>query len=248
MYFSTIFFCFSLCQDAQIRQKADDAFNELSRQKLTLRFFNALSGTGIANADVNFEEEGNLRTDAEGKVLFTPPFENGQLNVNFKAKGYINSNFTIEIISGTLFFNRFSISPKLLEGTICIVLDWDKDPSDLDAHLVKQGFYHISYRDMKVSSDGSAKLDHDATNGYGPETITLHSLDSEGKYEYYVHNFSEKHRSDATGLSRSKAMVKVFSSLGLQKIYQVATDHTGDIWKVFRIEDGEIADVNELSN
>jgi uncharacterized protein YfaP (DUF2135 family) len=101
---------------------------------------------------------------------------------------------------------------------------------------------------MKASSDGFAKLDHDAMNGYGPETITLNSLDSDGKYEFYVHDFSDKNKSNSTGLSRLKAIVKIFSSSGLQKIYKVTTDNIGVTWKVFRIEHGEIMDVNEFSN
>lgn len=246
MLFSYAFCCILFCQDTQLRQKANDAFNELSEQKLTLRFFNALNGSGIANADVNFEEGGNFKTDSDGKVLFTSPIENGQLKISFKAKGYITSDFTVEIMAGTIFFNRFSVSPSLPKGSIRIVLDWDKEPSDLDAHLVKQGSYHISYRDMKTSADGIAKLDHDEMNGYGPETITLNSLDLEGSYEYFVNNFSEKNKSNTTGLSRSKAVVKVFSGLRLQKIYQVPTDIIGLIWKVFRIENGEIVDVNDV--
>jgi hypothetical protein len=99
-------FCFSFCQVTQIRQKADDAFNELSEQKFTLRFFNALNGTGIADAIVAIEDVGNLRTDAEGKVLFTTSLENDQLKVSFSSKGYINSDFAIEIMAGTIFFNR----------------------------------------------------------------------------------------------------------------------------------------------
>jgi hypothetical protein len=248
IFSGSIFFCFSFCQDTQLRQKANDAFRELGEQKLTLRFINALDGSGIAHADVNFEEGGNFKTDTEGKVQFTPPMENGQLNVSFKAKGYVSSSFTIEIMAGTLFFNRLSVSPTLPGGSIRIVLDWDKEPVDLDAHLVKEGSYHISYRDMKASSDGFAKLDHDAMNGYGPETITLNSLDSDGKYEFYVHDFSDKNKSNSTGLSRSKATVKIFGSSGLQKIYKATTDNIGVTWKVFRIEHGEIMDVNEFSN
>jgi uncharacterized protein YfaP (DUF2135 family) len=127
-------------------------------------------------------------------------------------------------------------------------LDWDKEPGDLDAHLVKQNSYHISYRNMKTSIDGLAKLDHDAMNGYGPETITLNNVDSDGKYEFYVHNFSEQNKNASAGLSRSKATVKVFSSAGLQKIYHVPTDRIGLIWKVFLIENGEIVDIDEFSN
>jgi hypothetical protein len=238
----------SFSQIQSIKSKADDAFKELENSSLTLRFINALNGKSIPDADVAIENVGVLATDFEGKVLFNPPFNNGQLTVEFTCKGYVTSAFKIDIMAGSLFFNRFSISPNLLQGAIRIVLDWEQEPKDLDAHLMKQGAYHISYRDMRASADGKATLDHDATNGYGPETITVNSIDSDGKYEFFVHNFSGMHTSNSKGLSESKACVKIYSSTGLIKMYQVPTDQSGLYWKVFRIENSEIVDMNEISN
>jgi hypothetical protein len=238
----------SYSQIQSIRNKVDDAFKELEDSSLTLRFINALNGNGIPNADVKIEKAGTMTTDFEGKALFKPPFNNGQLNVEFKCKGYVTSTFKIEIMASSLFFNRFSVSPQLLQGVIRIVLDWDKEPKDLDAHLVKQGAYNISYRDMKASSDGKVTLDHDATNGYGPETITINSIDRDGKYEFFVHNFSGMNKGDAKGLSESKGSVKIYSRTGLLKFYQVPTDQSGLFWKVFRIENGEIVDVNDIGD
>ena len=71
-----------------------------------------------------------------------------------------------EVIAGTIFWNRFTVSPNIEMGSIRIVLDWDKKPKDLDAHFVKEGDYHISYHNMKVSDDGSARLDRDDQNGF----------------------------------------------------------------------------------
>jgi uncharacterized protein YfaP (DUF2135 family) len=128
------------------------------------------------------------------------------------------------------------------------VLEWDAEPSDLDAHLVKENSYHISYRDKHSATDGSALLDRDDTDGFGPETITINTIDNNGKYEFYVHNFSEMHKSNAVGLSRSKASVKVYSSTGLQKVYEVPADKTGLIWRVFQIINAKIVDVNEMTD
>ncbi len=66
-------------------------------------------------------------------------------------------------------------------GSIRIILDWDKSPNDLDAHLVKDGDYHISYRNKRVADDGAAQLDRDDMNGYGPETITINNVESNSK-------------------------------------------------------------------
>jgi hypothetical protein len=238
----------SFSQNQFIKTKADDAFKELEDSSLTLRFINALTGKYISDAAVTIEKVGVATTDFEGKVLFKPPFDDGQLLVEFTCKGYVSTSFHIEIMAGSLFFNRFSISPNLLQGAIRIVLDWDNDPKDLDAHLIKQGAYHISYRDMRASSDGKVTLDHDATEGYGPETITMNAIDRDGKYEFFVHNFSEMHKSNSRGLSESKAGVKVYSSKGLVKMYQVPTDQIGLYWRVFQIENGNFVDINELGD
>jgi hypothetical protein len=238
----------SFAQIQSIKSKADDAFKELEDSSLTLRFINALNGKSIPDAVVSIEQVGDLTTDFEGKALFKPPFDNGQLKVEFKCKGYVPSIFKIEIMAGSIFLNRFSISPNLLQGAIRIVLDWDQEPKDLDAHLMKEGAYHISYRDMRASSDGKVTLDHDATHGYGPETITVNSIDKDGTYEFVVHNFSEIHKNNSRGLSESKGSVKVYSSTGLLKMYQVPTDQSGLYWKVFRIEKGDLVDVNEIGN
>ena len=236
----------SFSQVQSIKNKADDAFKELEDSSLTLRFFNALSGKNIPDADIFIENVGVVTTDFEGKALFKPPFDNGQLKVEFKCKGCIASAFNIEIIAGSLFINRFSCSPNLLQGAIRIVLDWDKEPADLDAHLIKRGAYHISYRDMRASSDGKVRLDHDAANGYGPETITVNSIEREGNYEYSVHNFSEKNTIKSQGLSESKGSVMVYGSTGLLKMYQVPAGQFGLYWKVFRRENGNLVDVNEV--
>jgi hypothetical protein len=56
------------------------------------------------------------------------------------------------------------------------------------------------------------------------------------------------HQSYSKGLSESKACVKVYSSTGLVKMYQVPVDRTGLYWKVFQIENGDIRDVNEIGD
>ena len=238
----------ALCQDKSLPTKANDAFEELSEGKLTLHFLNALNGEGIADASITIDSVGNMRSDTEGNVSFASPIDNGELKVTFKAKGYVTSKFTIEIMAGTIFFNRFSVSPSLLTGQVRIVLDWDKNPPDLDAHLTKDGAYHISYRNMKASGDGTAKLDHDATNGYGPETITINAIDPDGSYEFFVHDFTDRDAMNSNALSSSKATVKVFSSQGIAEIYHVPEQLVGRFWKVFRIQHGDIVPVNEVSN
>ena len=144
-------------------------------------------------------------------------------------------------MAGTLFFNRFSVSPKLPLGSVRIVLDWGENPKDLDAHFVKEGGYHISYRNMKVSADGIAKLDRDDIDSYGPETITAKKINRSAKYYFYVHDFTNKSDYLNRGLSKSKASVKVYvGDNELLHIFKVPNDLAGNEWRVFEIKNGQI--------
>ena len=139
-----------------------------------------------------------------------------------------------------VFFNRFSISPALAVDRIRVVLDWGRTPRDLDAHLVKEGDYHISFQDMKVVKE-QARLDRDDLDGEGPETITVLKLSPQGTYRYYVHDYT---RSGAIG--SSKASVKVYGPDGILDTFDIPDRAKGTIWEVFRIENGGIVKVNTV--
>ncbi len=235
---------------SQITTKSDDVFEELDSGNLTLRFYNAVNGTPIAGGSVVIEQIGELVTDEEGKVVFAPPVENGLLQVVFRADRYIPSEFPIEIMAGTLFFNRVSISPLMDIKFVRIVVDWDKEPRDLDAHFVKTGSngYHISFRNMKVLADGSGMLDIDAMQGYGPETITVNSVSTQSVYEYSVADYSNQNNRSSNALSDSKATVKVYGDGRLLKVIQVPRKKVGNVWKVFKIEQGQVREINQLGN
>ena len=83
-----------------------------------------------------------------------------------------------------------------------------------------------------------AQLDVDDTTGYGPETITINDID--GSYTYRVHKYS----SDGS-LITSGAIVKVYMSPDSQPmVIQVPSNVSGEWWDVFRIENGNIVDIN----
>lgn len=149
-------------------------------------------------------------------------------------------------MAGTIFFNRFSISPTIDPKFIRVVVDWDQTPRDLDAHLVKKDDYHISFRTKQTSSDGNAMLDRDATNGFGPETITAKEISKQSIYEYYIHDYSNQGKESSRGLSKSKSSVKVYGDGKLLKVFYIPKDVEGTYWDVFKIIDGKIVEVNEL--
>lgn len=230
----------SFSQVKELRNKLEDQLNEMENEKLTLRFYNALDGEPIEGAKVTINDIGEFETDFDGKILFDIP-EDGMYVAKFVKPGFITSNIKFEVEATTLIFNRHSISPILPIGSIRIVLDWGADPRDLDAHFVKEGEYHISYRNMGVSNDGVAKLDRDDVTSFGPETITANSIDDNGEYLYYIHDYTNRNDSESSELSSSAASIKIFGGDNeLLKIYTVPQDLQGTEWNVFKIVNGQI--------
>lgn len=230
------------------KEKIQDAFKEAETGNLSMHFFDALSGAPVKEGKVVIEKAGEFVTDFEGVAEFPAPPEDGYLKVKFEHPNYVTSEFRIEIMAGTIFFNRFSVSPRMPAGSLRVVVDWGEDPRDLDAHFVKSGGYHISFRKMVVAADGSAKLDRDDTDGNGPETVTANSVDANATYTYFVHDFSNMSRVDSRKLSESKATVKVFNNNRLSGVYEVPRDKAGTYWEVFRIVNGMVQEVNEIKN
>jgi hypothetical protein len=232
---------------AQIPQTdMGDAFDELEGM-LNLYFFNALDGKPIANGSVTIMNIDEFQTDYEGKISFGIPERDTIYKVLFKKDGYIDSEFQIEIMAGTIFFNRFSVSPKLPFGALRAVLDWDANPGDLDAHLIKKNCYHISYHQMRISDDKVSRLDRDDMNGYGPETITTTKIDDNAEYLYLVHDYTDRARTDSQALSKSKAAVKIYSNDQLLYVLKVPANVRGNYWQVFKIVKGEIVILNTIS-
>jgi len=231
----------------KFKNRFEDVFEEDENENLTLRFFNALTGDPIPNASVKIESVGEFETDAEGKVRF-PVTDDGVLLVHFECAKFITSDFKVEVIAGTLFFNRFSVSPMLDLKHLRIVLDWEKEPADLDAHFAKKGDYHISFRNTRVLSDGKGELDRDDMDGYGPETITIRDVDDLAEYEFFVHDFTNRGNSGSSALSRSKATVKVYGEGRLLYVFQVPASQRGTTWSVFKLIQGQFIETNQITN
>ena len=235
-----------------IKKLSESSFVEMTEGKLSLQFFKALNGTPIKGAKVVMAGIGSFNTDGEGKVQFEIPEDPfAQIPVSVRMRGFTDTDFTLEMKAGTLlpFLNRFSISPTIPLEHMRVVLDWGKNPQDLDAHLEKKNEekYHISYRFMKKTSDGVvAKLDLDDTNGFGPETITVTSISYNGEYDYYIHDYSNRNRNNSDKLSRSQAEVKVYGEGRLLHHFKVPQNKKGQTWKVFKMKNAKVVPVNTL--
>ena len=225
----------------------DDEMETLENGKLVLRFINAENGNPVEAATINIEGIGEYTSDMQGKVLIDPPADKTYA-LHFRKEGFIPATYNFEVSVGTIFYNRFSVSPVIDFGALRVVLDWGRNPADLDLHLVKEGDYHISYQNMHISKDGSAKLDRDDLKGFGPETITVKNIDNNASYTCYIKNFSNKNSPNSKALSKSKARVQVYGNNQLLKSYTIRVDKKGTTWMVFTIMDGKIVDKNEVGN
>lgn len=236
----------SLSQIDKMRDQIEDAGAE-EDGKLTLRFFNAETGDPVTEATIIVQDLVTLSTDMEGKIRFDM-VEDGVYPFRFEKKGFITENNKFEVIAQTIFRNRFTVSPTIEMGSIRIVLDWDNKPADLDAHFVKEGDYHISYREMIASHDGSAQLDRDDRDGFGPETITVKDIDEKAEYTYYVKDFTNQKSKSSKALSKSKAMVKIYSEGELVNIWQLNEKQKGNTWMVFSIQNGKLVPTDEVNH
>ncbi len=188
---------------SQIDKMKDVLDDEMDTNSFTLRFINALDGEPVMGAVVELDGIGLYETDMEGKIKFPKMEEDGDIGVHFKAEGYIPTDVNVEVVAGTIFNNRISVSPEMAIEYVRIILDWGRHPRDLDAHFTKDKQYHISYRNMKVSDDGIATLDRDDTDSFGPETITIKEIDTDSHYMFWVQDFTNRDDNNSKSLSKS---------------------------------------------
>lgn len=229
-----------------VKAKARAASDELS-STLTLVFRDAITCAPLEDAEVVFEGK-TARTDARGLASFPfpriPAHVDKTLTAVFSKKGYVTTKAPVLFSVGTVFNNAFSISPKLPPGKMRIVLDWGERPADLDAHLVKKGLYHISFRDTQHYLE-QARLDRDDMDGHGPETITLDAPSADGEYIYFVHDFTNRTARAQGQLGPSHARIMIFQNDALVKTLEVHGT-SGKYWTVFGIRGGEIIPIDRL--
>jgi len=211
--------------------------------KFTLYFRDAVTGQGVAGARVVFQGE-ETQTDSEGAAHFPVPPEvdpnvESKGEALFSMSGYTTTRVPVKFIAGTVFHKWVSVTKALPPGRLRLVLDWGSAPADLDAHLVKTGGWHISFRDMRRYED-LAWLDRDDMDGNGPETITLTRPDASATYSYFVHDFTNSYNSGSNALGNSRAQVRVYSDRGLERTIDVPPGLRGNRWEVVRIVNGEI--------
>jgi hypothetical protein len=212
---------------------------------IPMRFANALDGQAIPGAQVAVNGVGIYTTDYRGIALL-PRLSDGNYRLVFNKEGFITTPMDFQVKVGAVVFNWFSVSPGLEGRAYRFVLDWGERPADLDVHLVKRGDYHISYVEMRVSADGTVRLDRDDRDGYGPETITVNRAENQAVYDFYVFDFTDHAAPNSDNLSKSGAVVRVYSEDRLVYTFTVPSG-PGIRWNVFTIQENQIRTVNTLT-
>ena len=199
----------------------------------------------IANAEVilqkNGERSASSTTQSNGRATVQANSTDGADNLLIIKK----SGYSTLVAKCPCDGMTYALSPVLKDlDSMRIVLNWGKNPLDLDSHL--------SYKNQHIYWDNkqglSANLDVDDVDSYGPETVTIDKKLDGQYYVYSVHDYSNRERPNTNSLSNSQAKVMVYAGESLIRSYYVPTAKTGNLWTVFRISpEGEIQDINRIS-
>ncbi len=185
---------------------------------------------------------------ANAQGLATVELYPGMYTAEVQKSGYTNTYYNFLAGEGRETV-QINASPTLAQGEVRVVLTWGSTPQDLDSHLFLpyddvfgNSTYHIWYGNKQDSLGNN--LDVDDRNGYGPETVTISSL-QDGLYKYYVVDYSNSSSGNPQSeeMSRSGARVDVYTENGLAASYTVPVNREGVIWEVFEIRNGEIVPI-----
>ena len=220
---------------------------------------NALTGGSISDVEMNIRQGWNnvtgdiittTTTDSLGKYEVSLPLGNYTIQMN--KEGYLSKHINIYVVSGEALNQNNTLVPESSEmpsGDLRIVLTWGENPRDLDSHLIgpnkdNSGLFHIYFSNKTYYDDGImyADLDLDDTSSYGPETTTVYTMNSTGKYSFYVHDYTNRYNNNSYAMSNSGAKVDVYKGDTLYVSYNIPTNTQGTYWHVFDYD----ADLNSI--
>lgn len=235
---------------------------------------NALTGDNISDVTVKLRPGWNRKTGALAKIYgtdtdavtttnsygrYTVDLMEGNYTAEFSKEGFVTGYANVVCFEGNSTSQDGSITPILNENEYRIVLTWGEDPWDLDSHLSgprnEEGDrFHVYFSNRFATAsteDGNvtvAKLDHDDTSSYGPETITLIKLSNDSVYHYAVHDYTNKYSSESKALSMSGAKIVVYHGNSVIATFNVPINKVGTVWNVFDIQGNQLIPVNTMEN
>ena len=177
-------------------------------------------------------------TDADG--YFDYIVSSGNFIMTVLSDGFVTHRSNVAIFGDELELPSIQLSPELEDESFRIVLSWGASPADLDAHLRGPrpggGRFHVFWDNPVFAQGGTtyATLDWDVVDGFGPETVTIQEL-TDGRYEYFVHDFTNIQTANSTALRDSTATVRVYNNNGLYRVFTPPVTGNGNVWHVFSI-------------
>ena len=237
------FICNAAPLSADKRQQLDISQNSQkirAKGNLPLYFADAETGNPVKGVSVIMLHDGTAYETGKNGFVSIPQLEDGDYSIRTYANGYVSEEFEFSVKAGFIPNYRFVLCKKMLPQRLRIVLQWGERPADLDLHLEKEGGYHISYRNMITADDESANLDRDDTSSFGPETITINSLEKNVNYYIYVVDYTNRNNATAQGLGGSGAVIKIYDGEELINVFYVPEGKSGNRWNVCSVLNGEI--------
>lgn len=178
-------------------------------------------------------------------------------------RGFVGARVTLEVLERNQNRTTIQENPYLAEGSTIIkapadiVLNWGARPADLDSHLTgplnANGSTFHTYFENRGSLNSSPNVllyrddtSHHTGGANHPEQTRI-NVTQPGKYNFYVHDFSNKDRANSTALSESRAVVTLHSAgnrdlpegdnLGRQVArFEVPTNRVGTVWHAFELD------------
>ena len=211
---------------------------------------NSVNGLPVPSAKLTIRKGWNHKTGDVVKTVMTDENGNyetdlplGNYTVLMEKANYITNHFNIAVTKGTHMDKHGTLVPngdsEIPTGDLRIVLSWGEKPWDLDSHLIGPkadgtGNFHIYFSNKSYKNNGEIKsfLDLDDTTSYGPETTTIYQMNENGKYSFYVHDFTNSYEDVSNAMASSGAQVKVYAGEALVATYHVP-NQSGTLWHVF---------------
>jgi hypothetical protein len=216
---------------------------------------NALTGESLTDVAYFVRKDWNSLSGliiAQGvtpSVSYEAELEPGNYTLEFKKDGFVPVSANVVIRSNEVTYKDIAITPtsgiQMSDNSFRVVLTWGESPYDLDSHLYgydvnSNDVFHTSFYDQNyyiVDEDGNrvilANLDLDDTTSYGPETSTVYMMTEDGKYSFYIHDYSNRDSHTSSAMSNSRAQVKLYSAQVLVATFNIPENREGTLWHVF---------------
>jgi uncharacterized protein YfaP (DUF2135 family) len=128
----------------------------------------------------------------------------------------------------------FAIDKSLLQSLpvdLRVVVDWNKDETDIDLHVTEPGGETCSYSNRNTKSGG--RITDDFTDGYGPEAYEIRQA-KKGTYKISVNYFGDRYQKQQVpsfiklsvfknyGKANQTVMVKTIKLEGNERMIELA--------------------------